>query len=144
MWRGLPTWWRVLCLCTDSKVRWKSMSTCRAHIVNFTVSVANSILHCQALAHFGGSDLASCFTQMYPLHGSCPSLSWSQTERRRLSKSQRTCCEGFYFALQCNFKNLDKAKGINLFVFHLNCPTGPQTHRDKSDRFLSVFFKKVL
>lgn len=50
----------------------------------------------------------------------------------------------FIFPYSCNFKNLDKAKGINLFVFYLNCPTGPQTHGDKSDRFLSVFFKKVL
>lgn len=44
---------------------------CGAHTVNFSGSVANSILHCRASAHFGGSDLASCFTQVYPLHGSC-------------------------------------------------------------------------
>lgn len=131
------------CVCAQSKVCCKSMWTCRTQIVNFTVSVANSILHCQALAHFGSSDLASCFTQVCPLHGSCPSLIWSQSERRRLLGGWRTCCDGFYFSLQYNFKNLDQAKEINIFAFHLNCPTGSQIHRDKSDRFLNVF-KKVL
>lgn len=141
---GPTTWWRVSCLCADSKGHCKCLSTRRAHTGNFTVSAANSVLHWQASAHLGGSDLASCFTQRYPLCESCPSLSWSQAERRRLLGSQRTCCDGFYFSFQCNFKNLNKAKKINVFVFYLYCPTGPQTHRNKSDRFLSVFFKEVL
>lgn len=42
----LMTGWRISCLCVNSKVRCKSMSVCTAHIVNFTMSVADSILYC--------------------------------------------------------------------------------------------------
>lgn len=95
---GLTTWWRVSGLCSDSRVRCKSVSMCRAYIVNFTVSVANSVLHCQASAHFGGSDFAACFTQMYPLRaGPTPLLAGVRLKGEGCWGARKPAVMGFIF-----------------------------------------------
>lgn len=87
----------------------------------------------------------SCFllhSNVYPLHGSCPS--GNRLKGEGCWGAREPAVMNFIFPYSVIFKNLDKAKEINLFVFYLNCPTSSPSHGDKSDKFLRVFFKRVL